>query len=274
MLLRQGPSCLVASVCNSLIELMQEPTVLSQFCQLDGLRLLALHASKGHHTTRIAAIRALHSCVRRNQETGRLLKPLIGFLHDLVNLCRSNAKDQDAEHATCCVIAEVAKNPRCLAVLTDLGVLGLIEQLIPRAETDQMKAALASAISSCAVYGSNTEVLGRPKNIQYLLGYLKTTNRETLAETIRAFCVLSRSPKVARHIYEAGISKVLLKMIGSADVELQAAVAMAIRNINKLNQMDDHFLDKLASQQVFKGTPGNSEEALLITKAAASIKAI
>ncbi|VEL29872.1 unnamed protein product, partial [Protopolystoma xenopodis] len=34
MLLRQGPSCLVTSVCNSLIELMQEPTVLSQFCQL------------------------------------------------------------------------------------------------------------------------------------------------------------------------------------------------------------------------------------------------
>ncbi|TPP61578.1 Armadillo repeat-containing protein 4 [Fasciola gigantica] len=161
-----------------------------------------------------------------------MVRSFVGGLELIVSLLKSN--DLDVLAAVCAAVSKIAVDEENLAVITDHGVVPLLSRLTCT-KSDRLRCPLTDAIARCCSWGTNRIDFGRAGAVAPLVNYLHSPDINVHRSTARALFQLSRDPKNCVVMHEAGAVKLLLKMVGSADPELQNAAAGCISNIRRLS---------------------------------------
>jgi len=199
--------------------------------RLDGVRLLWSLLKNQNPEVQASAAWAICPCIENAKEAGEMVRSFVGGLELIVSLLKSD--DKEVLASVCAAIANIAKDEENLAVITDHGVVPMLARLATTND-DRLRHHLAEAIARCCSWGNNRVAFGREDAVAPLVQYLGSENPHVHRATALALHQLSRDANNCITMHEAGVVKLLLRMVGSHDEALQEAAAGCIGNIRRL----------------------------------------
>ncbi|XP_055383292.1 uncharacterized protein LOC129613316 [Condylostylus longicornis] len=230
-LLQLSHAPLLENLCKALKECAEDNESMKILEQLDGVRFIWSLLKDPHPRVQAYAAYALCPCVQNAQNSGELVRSLVGAMELVVSLLSS--KDNLVLSAICAAIATIARDETNLAILTDLKVVYKLATLVHTTD-DLLRENLAAAIASCATYSNNTQEFGRLKTVSPIVGYMGSNNPAVHRTTAMALEKLSMDPQNCITMHQAGCVPFLLETVGSTDRVLQLASAGTLRNIREL----------------------------------------
>lgn len=174
---------------------------------------------------------ALCAYIESSENAGYLIRNLMGAFEILISLLKTNNLFVLA--AVCALIAQTAKYPENLAILSDHGVVGLLADRIYTTD-DLLREHLAAAVASCAPHGNNIQEFGELRTVTPLVGYMASVNTRVQRTAAMALEKLSTDLQNCVTMHQGGVSPFLLEAIGVDDSVLQTAAAACLNNIRKL----------------------------------------
>ena len=202
---------------------------LQSLVDLNGVRTLWSLMKSPNTKVQAAATEALVPFLK-SENSADTVRTFVDGLDLLVGLLKSD--DPEVQAAACMAISEVARDQENLAVMTDLGVVELLSNLLS-SKLDSVRRPLADAIGVSAGWADNRRRFGEEGAVAPLVSYLRppSNNNEVHAATAKAIKALSEDTENANNMKKAGVVDYLLDMVESKDPDLQMAAAVAIRNI-------------------------------------------
>lgn len=215
--------------------------VLTEYCQiaenavnleqLDAVRLVWSLLKNKNSSVKINACWALRAYIENAPDSGEMVRSLVGGLCLLVELLMS--EEITVLAAVCAVIAAAGKDQMNSAIMSDYKVIERLAHLV-HTKDDSLREHLAAAVASCAVYGKNTQLLGKLKAVTPITNYMCSENPNVHRTTAMALDVLSSDPLNSITMHQNGVMPLLLECIGSKDLILQKAAARCVLNVRKL----------------------------------------
>ncbi|XP_012145678.1 armadillo repeat-containing protein gudu isoform X1 [Megachile rotundata] len=198
---------------------------------LDGVRLVWSLLKHPSDAIKRNACLALVPCIKYAKDSPEMVRAFVGGLELTVSLLQS--KDTKVLSAVCATIAQIAKDPENLGILSDHGVVEELSNLV-ETEDECLRANLTLAIAYCSEWEENSYKFGQLKAVGPLINYMTSKNKDVLRGVCIAAYHLSKDPSNCITMHSYGIIKHVLRLVGSDDPEVQIAAASTIRNIRKL----------------------------------------
>ncbi|XP_076302300.1 LOW QUALITY PROTEIN: armadillo repeat-containing protein gudu-like, partial [Lasioglossum baleicum] len=197
----------------------------------DGVRLVWSLLKHPSDTIKKNSCLALVPCIKYAKDSPEMVRAFVGGLELTVSLLEST--NTEVLSAVCATIAEIAKDPENLGILSDHGVVDELTKLVST-EDESLRANLTLAIAHCCEWGENNYKFGQLNAVAPLINYMTSKNKDVLRGVCIAAYYLSKEPMNCITMHSAGIIKHVLRLVGSDDPEVQIAAASTIRNIRKL----------------------------------------
>ncbi|KAM7353695.1 armadillo repeat-containing protein gudu [Cochliomyia hominivorax] len=241
-LLNSSHAPLLENLAKALKECAEDMESMRILEELDAVRLIWSLLKNPNTRVQAYAAYAICPCVQNANESGELVRSLVGAMELVVGLLKS--KDILVLSAVCAAIATIAKDSTNLAILTDLKVIYKLAGLVNTTE-DLLRKNLAAAIASCATFGNNTQELGRLRTVTPIVSYMTSDDPEVHRTTAMALEKLSMDPQNCITMHQSGVVPFLLECVGSTNKELQLAAAGCLRNIRELALRAEEYLLKI-----------------------------
>lgn len=214
-----------------LTECSKDEVYAKKMDELDGTRLLWSLLQNPCTHVKAHASWALCEYIQKDENSGKVIRSLVCALELVASLLKST--DHIVLASTCALISHIAKDEYNLAILTEYNVIPQLARLV-HDKDEHLQEHLASAIASCATYGTNTQKLGELRTITPIVRYMASTNKDLHRTAATALQNLSTDPFNCVTMHQNGVVPFLLEAIGSTDRILQSAAANCLRNIRKL----------------------------------------
>ncbi|KAL9924155.1 armadillo repeat-containing protein gudu isoform 1-T1 [Glossina fuscipes fuscipes] len=241
-LLNSSHAPLLENLAKALKECAQDIPSMRILEELDAVRLIWSLLKNTNSRVQAFAAYAICPCVQNANDSGELVRSLVGAMELVVGLLKS--KDVLVLSAVCAAIATIAKDNTNVAILTDLKVIYKLANLVNTTD-DLLRANLAAAIASCATFGNNTQELGRLRTVTPIVTYMTSEDPEVHRTTAMALEKLSMDPQNCITMHQSGVVPFLLECVGSTNKELQLAAAGCLRNIRELALRAEEYLLKI-----------------------------
>lgn len=225
-LLNSSHAPLLENLAKALKESAEDIESMRILEELDAVRLIWSLLKNTNTRVQAYAAYAICPCVQNANESGELVRSLVGAMELVVGLLKS--KDILVLSAVCAAIATIAKDNTNLAILTDLKVIYKLADLGKLAEKlhhnpmknffsftfpvntteDLLRKNLAAAIASCATFGNNTQELGRLRTVTPIVSYMTSDDSEVHRTTAMALEKLSMDPQNCITMHQVCIPKI------------------------------------------------------------------
>lgn len=222
---------LLENTCNALEQCGKETSTAKTMEELNAVSKIWSLLSYTKPSIQGYAAFALCAYIESSENAGYLIRNLMGAFETLIGLLKTDNMFLLA--AVCALIAQTAKYPENLAILSDHGVVGLLADRIHTTD-DMLREHLAAAIASCAPHGNNIQEFGELRTVTPLVGYMASVNTRVQRTAAMALEKLSTDLQNCVTMHQAGVSPFLLEAIGVDDAVLQSAAAACLNNIRKL----------------------------------------
>ncbi|KAF3421074.1 hypothetical protein E2986_04965 [Frieseomelitta varia] len=197
----------------------------------DGVRLVWSLLKHPSDVIKRNSCLALVPCIKHAKDSPEMVRSFVGGLELTVSLLENT--NTEVLSAVCATIAEIATDPENLGILSDLGVVEKLANLV-NTEDEGLRANLTLAIAHCCEWGENSNKFGQLNAVAPLINYMTSENKAVLRGVCIAAYHLSKEPMNCITMHTAGVIKHALRLVGSDDPEVQIAAACTIRNIRKL----------------------------------------
>ncbi|XP_015586959.1 armadillo repeat-containing protein gudu isoform X2 [Cephus cinctus] len=204
----------------------------------DGVRLIWSLLKHPSNIIKRNTCLALVPCIKYAKDSPEMVRAFVGGLELTVSLLDSD--DTEVLSAVCATIAEIAKDPENLGILTDHGVVKMLAGLV-QTEDDNLRANLALAIAHCCEWDRNNYEFGRLNAVAPLVNYMISKNKDVLKGACIAFYHFSKEPLNCVTMHTCGVVKHVLRLVSSDDPDVQMAAATTTRNIRKLALTAEKF---------------------------------
>ncbi|XP_009869723.1 PREDICTED: armadillo repeat-containing protein 4, partial [Apaloderma vittatum] len=229
--LRAPYQALLVNVAKAVGVCATEPENMVIIDQLDGVRLLWSLLKNPNPDVQVNATWAICPFIENTKDAGEMVRSLDGSLYLILNLLKSN--NEEVLASVCAAITIIAKDEVNLGIITELGVVPRLSKLV-NTNNDKLRFHLAEAISRCCMWENNRVTFGDTEAVAPLVRYLKSSDPLVHRATAQALYQLSEDPNNCITMYDNGVMKLLLPMVGSTDETQQETAAGCLRNIRRL----------------------------------------
>uniref|UniRef100_UPI00358E4BA4 outer dynein arm-docking complex subunit 2-like n=1 Tax=Myxine glutinosa TaxID=7769 RepID=UPI00358E4BA4 len=222
---------LLINAAHALCACAVDREIMENINRLDGVRFLWSLLKNQSPEVKSSAAWAICPCLENTQVSDEVVRSFLGGLRIIVYLLSSDHRDVLAP--ACAIIAIIAKNHNNLNIMTDFNVVSFLANLTGTTD-DLLRKHLADAIASCCAFGDNCSAFGKAKVVAPLVEHLKSPYQDVNLSTAQALHQLSKDPQNCFTMFQEGVVKPLVVMMGADNEALQLAAANCVRNIRLL----------------------------------------
>ncbi|XP_014247105.1 armadillo repeat-containing protein gudu-like isoform X1 [Cimex lectularius] len=231
MLQYKAESKLMSNVARIIGDIAHDPSIMKEMTNMEVLRLLwSLLNSKSPRVQEQAA-RALVPVIKQTPDAGEEIRNLSGALDIIMGLLDSD--DLGVVAGGCETLAKVAMNPENLGILTQMGIVPKICELV-NVQSDVLRESLGVVIAGVASDPKDSFELGRLGCIKPLVQFLGSSNIQVVISAAYALWKLSYDPINCISLHQAGVVPFLIQCVKSENKSLQEAAGGCLYNIRNL----------------------------------------